>query len=155
MVFSLTHSNSVSRYTSELQRHCTLVYCCLVGTYHCMWSPLLLPCWYLSLHVVTFIVALLVPITACGHLYCCLVGTYHCMWLPLLLPCWYLSLHVVTFIVALLVPITACAVVPPVTSIRGLLKKPEVKTQAHSSVQLTAPCFPVSFQSLLPANKKL
>ena len=46
-------------------------------------------------------------------------------------------------------------VVPPVTSIRGLLKKPEVKTQAHSSVQLTAPCFPVSFQSLLPANEKL
>ena len=47
------------------------------------------------------------------------------------------------------------AVVPPVTSIRGLLKKPEVKTQAHSIVQLTAPCFPVSFQSLLPANEKL
>ena len=23
----------------ELQRHCTLVYCCLVGTYHCMWLP--------------------------------------------------------------------------------------------------------------------
>ena len=46
-------------------------------------------------------------------------------------------------------------VVPPVTSIRGLLKKPEVKTQAHSSVQLMAPCFPVSFQSLLPANEKL
>ena len=47
------------------------------------------------------------------------------------------------------------AVVPPVTSIRGLLKKPEVKTQAHSIVQLTVPCFPVSFQSLLPANEKL
>ena len=37
----------------------------------------------------------------------------------------------------------------------GIIEKPEVKTQAHSSVQLTAPCFPVSFQSLLPANKKL
>ena len=51
-----------------------------------------------------------------------------------------------------LVPVS---VVPPVTSIRGLLKKTEVKTQAHSIVQLTAPCFPVSFQSLLPANEKL
>ena len=31
------------------------------------------------------------------------------------------------------------AVVLPVTSIREILKKPEVETQAHSSVQLTAP----------------
>ena len=37
----------------------------------------------------------------------------------------------------------------------GIIEKPEVKTQAHSSVQLTAPCVPVSFQSLLPTNKKL
>ena len=40
-------------------------------------------------------------------------------------------------------------VVPPVTSVRGLL---EVKTQAHSSVQLTAPYLPLSFQSLLSTN---
>ena len=37
------------------------------------------------------------------------------------------------------------SVVPPVTSIRGLLKKQEVKTKAHSNVQLTAPRLPVSF----------
>ena len=39
--------------------------------------------------------------------------------------------------------------------LRELLKKPEVKMQVHFSIQLTAPCVPVSFQSLLPTNKKL
>ena len=46
-------------------------------------------------------------------------------------------------------------VVPPVTSIRELVKKQEVKTKAHSNVQLAVPCLPVSFQSLLPTNEKL
>ena len=47
------------------------------------------------------------------------------------------------------------AVVPPVTSVRELLKKSEVKTQAHSNVQLAAPYLPVSFQRLLPTKEKL
>ena len=38
ITISLIRSSSVSRSTSELQGHCTLVYCCLVGTCHCMWS---------------------------------------------------------------------------------------------------------------------
>ena len=49
----------------------------------------------------------------------------------------------------------AMPVVPPVTSIRGLLKKQEVKTKAHSNVQLAVSCLLVSFQSLLPTNERL
>ena len=37
----------------------------------------------------------------------------------------------------------------------GITGKQQVKTQSHSKIQLTAPCLPVSFQSLLPTNKKL
>ena len=62
--------------------------------------------------------------------------------------------HVLAVVSALL-PRCSFAVVPPVTSIRGLLKKQEVKTKAHSNVQLTVSCLPVSFQSLLPTNERL
>ena len=41
------------------------------------------------------------------------------------------------------------------TSIRGLLKKPEVKMQAHSKVQLMALCFPVNFQGFLPKKREV
>ena len=48
-----------------------------------------------------------------------------------------------------------CEVIPPVKSIRGLLKKPEVKMHTNSGVQLTVHFLPVSFQSILPTNEKL
>ena len=49
----------------------------------------------------------------------------------------------------------AWKVVLPVTSVRGLLRKQEVKMQVHYNIQLTAPCLLMSFQSLLLTNKKL
>ena len=43
--FADSLSSSVSRYISELQRHCTLLCFCLVGACRCVWSPFWGACW--------------------------------------------------------------------------------------------------------------
>ena len=59
------------------------------------------------------------------------------------------------FLTAGWICIWGVAVVPPVTTYGQLLKKRKVYIYKNSSVQLTAPCLLLSFQSLLPANKML